>query len=108
MNEQSQARQANPAQDINRIELMPASFTMRVGNRRLTMSWRPRKPVPQLLTGLLRRSWRAMFGSSLRMSVTAAAICAAWNVPAMAAAPGVNTLPVGVIAYTVSYPANPT
>jgi len=97
MNEQSQARQANPAQDINRIELMPASFTMRVGNRRLTMSWRPRKPVPQLLTGLLRRSWRAMFGSSLRMSVTAAAICAAWNVPAMAAAPGVNTLPVGVI-----------
>jgi filamentous hemagglutinin family protein len=95
MNEQSQTRQANPAQDFNRIELMPASFTMRVGNRRLTMSWRPRKPVPQLLTGLLRRSWRAMFGSSLRMSVTAAAICAAWNVPAMAAAPGVNTLPTG-------------
>jgi filamentous hemagglutinin family protein len=95
MNEQSQTRQANPAQDFNRIELMPASFTMRVGNRRLTMSWRPRKPVPHLLTGLLRRSWRAMFGSSLRMSVTAAAICAAWNVPAMAAAPGVNTLPTG-------------
>ncbi|RFB67910.1 MULTISPECIES: filamentous hemagglutinin N-terminal domain-containing protein [unclassified Herbaspirillum] len=95
MNEQSQTRQANPAQDFNRIELMPASFTMRVGNRRLTMSWRPRKPVPQLLTGLLRRSWRAMFGSALRMSVTAAAICAAWNVPAMAAAPGVNTLPTG-------------
>ncbi|MFJ9534704.1 beta strand repeat-containing protein [Herbaspirillum sp. NPDC101396] len=95
MNEQSQTRQVNPAQDFNRIELMPASFTMRVGNRRLTMSWRPRKPVPHLLTGLLRRSWRAMFGSSLRMSVTAAAICAAWNVPAMAAAPGVNTLPTG-------------
>ena len=95
MNEQSQTRQANPAQDFNRIELMPASVTMRVGNRRLTMSWRPRKPVPQLLTGLLRRSWRAMFGSSLRMSVTAAAICAAWNVPVMAAAPGVNTLPTG-------------
>jgi len=29
------------------------------------------------------------------MSVTAAAICAAWNMPAMAAAPGVNTLPTG-------------
>jgi len=97
MNEQGQTRKANSAQDVNRIELMPASFTMRVGNRRLTMSWRPRKPVPQLLTGLLRRSWRAMFGSSLRMSVTAAAICAAWNVPAMAGAPGVNTLPTTIV-----------
>ncbi|AKZ61313.1 hypothetical protein F506_00330 [Herbaspirillum hiltneri N3] len=95
MSEQSQTRREKPTQDVNRIELMPASFTMRVGNRRLTMSWRPRKPVPQLLTGLLRRSWRAMFGKSLRMSVTAAAICAAWNVPALAAAPGVNTLPTG-------------
>ncbi len=95
MSEQNQARQSHPAQAANRIELMPASFTMRVGNRRLTLSRRPRKPVPQLLTGLLRRSWRAMFGKSLRMSVTAAAICAAWNVPAMAAAPGVNTLPTG-------------
>ncbi|WP_265211045.1 beta strand repeat-containing protein [Herbaspirillum lusitanum] len=95
MSEKNQARPANPAQDFNRIELMPASVTMRVGNRRLTMSWRPRKPMPPLLTGLLQRSWRAMFGKSLRMSVTAAAICAAWNMPAMAAAPGVNTLPTG-------------
>src|SRR5450830_419414 len=81
--------------DAARIELLPPSFTMRVGNRRLTMSWRPRKPVPGLLTGLLRRSWRAMFGNSLRISMTAAAICAAWNVPALAAAPPVNTLPTG-------------
>ena len=81
--------------DAARVELMPPSFTLRVGNRRLTMSWRPRKPVPTLLTGLLRRSWRAMFGKSLRISMTAAAICAAWNVPSMAAAPPVNTLPTG-------------
>src|SRR5450830_926303 len=91
----------NPAQktiagkDAARVELLPPSFTLRVGNRRLTMSWRPRKPVPTLLTGLLRRSWRAMFGKSLRISMTAAAICAAWNVPALAAAPPVNTLPTG-------------
>jgi len=81
--------------DAARVELLPPSFTLRVGNRRLTMSRRPRKPVPTLLTGLLRRSWRAMFGKSLRISVTAAAICAAWNVSALAAAPPVNTLPTG-------------
>ncbi|ASU40751.1 hypothetical protein hmeg3_22235 [Herbaspirillum sp. meg3] len=79
------------------VELMPPSFTMRVGNRRLTVSWRPRKAVPMLLTGLLRRSWRAMFGNSLRISMTAAAICAAWNVPALAAAPPVNTLPTTTV-----------
>src|SRR5450830_1231452 len=78
-----------------RIELLPPSFTMRVGNRRLTMRWRARKAVPTLLSSLLRRSWRAMFGNSLRISMTAAAICAAWNVPALAAAPPVNTLPTG-------------
>jgi len=83
------------SKDAARVELLPPSFTLRVGNRRLTMSWRPRKPVPTLLTGLLRRSWRAMFGKSLRISMTAAAICAAWNVPSMAAAPPVNTLPTG-------------
>src|SRR5450830_1903764 len=83
------------SKDAARVELLPPSFTLRVGNRRLTMSWRPRKPVPTLLTGLLRRSWRAMFGKSLRISMTAAAICAAWNVPALAAAPPVNTLPTG-------------
>jgi len=81
--------------DAVHIELAPPSFTMRVGKRRLTMSWRARKPVPVLLTGLLRRSWRAMFGRGLRISMTAAAICAAWNVPALAAAPPVNTLPTG-------------
>src|SRR5450830_379144 len=92
----------NPAQktiagkDAARVELLPPSFTLRVGNRRLTMSWRPRKPVPTLLTGLLRRSWRAMFGKSLRISMTAAAICAAWNVPALAAGTiADNALPSG-------------
>uniref|UniRef100_UPI000AE678B0 two-partner secretion domain-containing protein n=1 Tax=Herbaspirillum rhizosphaerae TaxID=346179 RepID=UPI000AE678B0 len=88
-------QKAVASKDAARVELQPPSFTMRVGNRRLTMSWRPRKPVPVLLTGLLRRSWRAMFGNSLRISMTAAAICAAWNVPALAAAPPVNTLPTG-------------
>lgn len=78
------------------VELLPPSFTVRVGNRRLTMSWRPRKPVPGLLTGLLRRSWRAMFGNSLRISMAAAAICAAWNAPAMAAGSiADNALPAG-------------
>lgn len=88
-------QKAVASKDAARVELLPPSFTMRVGNRRLTMRWRPRKAVPSLLTGLLRRSWRAMFGSSLRISMTAAAICAAWNVPAMAAAPPVNSLPTG-------------
>jgi filamentous hemagglutinin family protein len=82
--------------DTVHIELAPPSFTMRVGKRRLTMSWRARKPVPVLLTGLLRRSWRAMFGRGLRISMTAAAICAAWNAPAMAAGSiADNALPAG-------------
>src|SRR5450830_1014599 len=88
-------RQSAADQPAVQIELPPPSFTMRVGKRRLTMSWRARKPVPLLLSGLLRRSWRAMFGRGLRISMTAAAICAAWNVPSMAAAPPVNTLPTG-------------
>lgn len=69
------------------IELLPASLTVRIGGRRLTLSRRPRKPVPLLLSGLLRRAWRAMRGTSLRVTVAAAAVCAAWNVPALAAAP---------------------
>ncbi|WP_034296663.1 S-layer family protein [Herbaspirillum sp. RV1423] len=77
------------------IEVLPPSFTMRVGNRRLTLSWRPRKPVPGLLAGLLRRAWQAMFGTSLRITVAAAAVCAAWNAPALAAAPPGNALPAG-------------
>src|SRR5450830_189745 len=77
------------------IELLPPSLTLRVGNRRLTLSRRARKPLPQLLFGLLRRSWRAMFGSALRISLTTAVVCAAWNTTALAAAPPVNTLPTG-------------
>ncbi len=61
----------------------------------MTLSWRPRKQIPQLLTGLLRRSWRTMFGSSLRISMIAAAVCAAWNIPVMAADLAPNTLPTG-------------
>ncbi|WP_083664414.1 beta strand repeat-containing protein [Herminiimonas arsenitoxidans] len=76
-------------------ECLPPSITMRIGNRRLTLTWRPRKQMPQLLTGLLRRSWRTMFRSSLRLSMITAAVCAAWNIPAMAAAPAPNTLPTG-------------
>ena len=80
------------------IEL-PPSFTMRMGKCRLTMRRRARRPMPDLLHGLLRRSWHALFGKSLRISMAAAAVCVAWNVPAMAAGPVVqppaNTLPTG-------------
>lgn len=82
------------------VELLPPSISLRVGNRRLTMSWRPRKRPSSLLSGLLYRSWRAMLGTSLRISATAAAVCLAWNAQALAAAPAPNTLPTG---FSVTY-----
>jgi filamentous hemagglutinin family protein len=101
---QQHAKDTMQAQDASRrpatsyapnIELLPPSITMRVGNRRLTLSWRPRKPLPNLLSGLLRRSWRSMLASTLRVSLVTAAVCGAWNAPVMAAAPAPNTLPTG-------------
>lgn len=93
MDNRKQAAASNAAETC--LTLLPPSMTMRIGNRRLTLSGQPRKQIPQLLTGLLRRSWRTMFGSSLRISMIAAAVCAAWNVPVLAAAPAPNTLPTG-------------
>ena len=68
---------------------------MRVGNRRLTLTWRPRKALPQLLSDLLRRSWRNVLSPMLRVSVATAAVCGAWQAPVMAAAPAPGTLPTG-------------
>lgn len=70
-------------------------MTIRVGRRRLTLSWRARKALPALLTGLLRRSWRRVLAPVLRVSVAAAAVCGAWQTQALAAAPAAGTLPAG-------------
>src|SRR5450830_356947 len=77
------------------IEQLPPSLTLRIGKRRLTLARRSSQQMPQLLQCLLQRSWRAMFGASLRISLIAAAVCAAWNTSALAAAPASNTLPTG-------------
>ncbi|MBG7620366.1 filamentous hemagglutinin N-terminal domain-containing protein [Herbaspirillum sp. AP02] len=77
------------------IELLPPSITVRVGKRKLTLSWRPRKPLPQLLSRLLRRSWQRVLAPGLRISLAAAAVCGAWQAPVLAAAPAPGTLPNG-------------
>ncbi|MBO9536792.1 filamentous hemagglutinin N-terminal domain-containing protein [Herbaspirillum sp.] len=77
------------------VELMPPSLTVRLGKRRLTLSWRARKPLPALLDRLLLRSWRRVLAPVLRVSVAAAAVCGAWQAPALAAAPAPGTLPIG-------------
>lgn len=77
------------------IELLPPSVSLRVGRARLTMSWRARLRLPSLLSGLLQRAWKRVLAPSLRVSVAAAAVCGAWQVPAMAAAPAAGTLPTG-------------
>ncbi|WP_343585879.1 filamentous hemagglutinin N-terminal domain-containing protein [Herbaspirillum sp.] len=77
------------------VELMPPSLTVRLGKRRLTLSWRARKPLPALLDRLLLRSWCRVLAPVLRISVAAAAVCGAWQAPALAAAPAPGTLPTG-------------
>lgn len=95
----TERKQRSAAPLDGRIELVPPAVTLRVGGRRLTLSRRQRKPVSQLLAGLLRRSWRSLFGASLRVTMAAAAVCAAWSPVAQAAAPlpqlPGNTLPGG-------------
>ncbi|KAF1044235.1 MAG: Heme/hemopexin-binding protein [Herbaspirillum frisingense] len=78
-----------------KIELLPPSITLRVGRRRMTLTWRPRKALPRLLSGLLHRSWRRVLAPTLRLSVAAAAVCSAWQTPVLAAAPAAGTLPTG-------------
>lgn len=77
------------------IELLPPSFTVRVGKRRLTLSWRARKPLPGLLSRLLQRAWAGLLAPGLRLSLAAAAVAGAWQAPVLAAAPAANTLPAG-------------
>lgn len=77
------------------IELLPPSITVRVGKRRLTLSWRARKPLPLLLSRLLQRAWKRALAPGLRLSLAAAAVCGAWQAPALAAAPAPGTLPTG-------------
>ncbi len=90
------------------IELLPPSLTVRMGRRRLTLSWRVRKPLPQLLAGLLRRSWTRLLAPVLRISVAAAAVCGAWHASVLAAAPAPGTLPTGwsVVNGNVSFTQN--
>ncbi|MFX5777053.1 hypothetical protein ABTE06_22685, partial [Acinetobacter baumannii] len=57
------------------IELLPPSITVRVGKRRLTLSWRARKPLPLLLSRLLQRAWKRALAPGLRLSLAAAAVC---------------------------------
>ncbi|MFJ3057977.1 beta strand repeat-containing protein [Herbaspirillum sp. NPDC087042] len=92
------------------VELLPPSMIVRVGRRRLTLSWRARKPLPQLLAGLLRRSWRSLLAPALRISIAAAAVCGAWQAPVLAAAPAAGTLPTGwsVINGNVTFTQNGT
>ncbi|MBP0598549.1 filamentous hemagglutinin N-terminal domain-containing protein [Herbaspirillum sp. LeCh32-8] len=78
-----------------KIELLPPSITLRVGRRRLTLSWRARKPLPSLLSSLLQRSWRRVLAPVLKVSVATAAVCGAWQTAALAAAPAPGTLPSG-------------
>ncbi|WP_050470249.1 beta strand repeat-containing protein [Herbaspirillum chlorophenolicum] len=77
------------------VELLPPSLTVRLGKRRLTLSWRARKPLPTLLGRLLQRSWRQVLAPVLRVSVAAAAVCGAWQTSALAAMPAPGTLPAG-------------
>ncbi|MFJ3048304.1 beta strand repeat-containing protein [Herbaspirillum chlorophenolicum] len=77
------------------VELLPPSLTVRLGKRRLTLSWRARKPLPTLLGHLLQRSWRQVLAPVLRVSVAAAAVCGAWQTSALAAMPAPGTLPAG-------------
>ncbi|WP_175342945.1 filamentous hemagglutinin N-terminal domain-containing protein [Herbaspirillum sp. C9C3] len=77
------------------IELLPPSITVRVGKRRLSLTWRVRKPLPMLLSRLLRRAWVRVLAPGLRLSLAAAAVCAAWQATALAAAPAPGTLPTG-------------
>ncbi|MBV8623463.1 MAG: filamentous hemagglutinin N-terminal domain-containing protein, partial [Herbaspirillum sp.] len=85
----------SPPQPQPAVELLPPSITVRVGKLRLTLSWRARKPLPPLLAGLLRRSWRRLLAPVLRISIAAAAVCGAWQAPVLAAAPAAGTLPTG-------------
>jgi len=92
------------------VELLPPSIMVRVGKRRLTLSWRARKPLPPLLAGLLRRSWQRLLAPLLRISIAAAAVCGAWQAPVLAAAPAAGTLPTGwsVINGNVTFTQNGT
>ena len=77
------------------IELLPPSVTVRVGRRRLTLSWRARKPLPMLLSRLLQRAWQRVLAPGVRLCLAAVAVCAAWQAPVLAAAPAPGTLPTG-------------
>ncbi|AYR22553.1 beta strand repeat-containing protein [Herbaspirillum rubrisubalbicans] len=90
------------------IALLPPSITVRVGKRKLTLSWRARKPLPVLLSRLLRRSWLRVLAPCLRISVAAAAVCGAWQAPVLAAAPAPGALPTGwsVVNGNVSFNQN--
>nr|WP_198982496.1 filamentous hemagglutinin N-terminal domain-containing protein [Herbaspirillum sp. ASV7] len=97
-------------QPLPAVELLPPSIIVRVGKRQLTLSWRARKPLPPLLAGLLRRSWRRVLAPLLRISIAAAAVCGAWQAPVLAAAPAAGTLPTGwsVINGNVTFTQNGT
>ena len=97
-------KKASQGAAIDSVQLLPPVMTIRLGQRRITLSRRPTKQLPQLLCGLLRRSFNLVLKCSLRLSHSAAAIaavCALWNAPVFAAAPvapaapAANALPTG-------------
>jgi filamentous hemagglutinin family protein len=60
----------------------PIVMTVRLGGRRMTLTWRPRKRMPGLLQALLSRSLRALAGALLGgMSATALAQVSASALP---------------------------
>ncbi|MET0335656.1 MAG: filamentous hemagglutinin N-terminal domain-containing protein, partial [Rhizobacter sp.] len=68
----------------------PPSIVIRIGRKRLTLTWRPRKRIASLLVRLLTRMWRAFGVKVTRLAQTT--IVAASS-GAMAAGPTVPALP---------------
>ncbi|MDO8300849.1 filamentous hemagglutinin N-terminal domain-containing protein, partial [Lacisediminimonas sp.] len=56
----------------SRTTIKPIVMTVRLGGRRMTLTWRPRKRVPGLLKALLARSLRSLAGVVLGGLSTAA------------------------------------
>lgn len=68
---------------------LPTSVTIRLGRRKMCLTWRPRAVTPPLLRNLLRRSLRHLFGAA------SVALVAAWCGHALAASPAPGALPTG-------------
>ena len=72
--------------DLN--EQLPRSVTIRLGRRKMCLTWRRRVPAPRLLRNLLRRSLRHLFAMT-------PALVGAWCGHVLAAQPAPTALPAG-------------